>query len=228
MTRNILVVAAHPDDEALGCGGTMARHSADGDIVHALFMTDGVGARGDDLPDTEDDVARNLAADQARKILGAAHYEYLRFPDNMMDTVPLLSIAQAIERYAETFTPDVVYTHFGGDLNVDHMVTQRAVMTAFRPAPGTRVKTIRAFEVMSSTEWAFGTTSRDFRPQVFVDIADHLEQKLKALDAYHMEMRAFPHTRSIASLEHLARLRGSQVGLDAAETFEVIRDIDWS
>jgi N-acetylglucosamine malate deacetylase 1 len=221
MAKTILVIAAHSDDEALGCGGTMARHAALGDTVHVLFLTDGVGARGDAPPQAR---ARVAAAKNAMEILGAASMTQLDFPDNRIDTVALLDIVQAIEAKAIPLAPDIIYTHHGGDLNVDHRMCHQAVLTAFRPMPGQSVRAIYGFEVASATEWGFGSVS-DFVPQRFVDISTTLAKKMAALDAYSDEMRDFPHPRSQEALHALATWRGATVGCAAAEAFSVIRDV---
>ncbi|WP_308916534.1 PIG-L deacetylase family protein [Jannaschia sp. LMIT008] len=218
MPRDVLVVAAHSDDEALGCGGTIARHAGAGDRVRLLFLTDGVGARGDGGAAPRRDAARAAAA-----VLGAADVVQLDFPDNRIDAVPLLDVVQAIEGAAGA--PDLIYTHHGGDLNVDHRICHRAVLTAFRPMSGSPVRAILGFEVASSTEWAFGTPD-PFQPQHFVDIAATLDAKMRALDCYAAEMRDFPHPRSARALRALAEWRGASVGLAAAEAFTVIRQID--
>lgn len=221
----ILVVAAHPDDEALGCGGTMARHAAAGDAVHVIFLTDGVSARSDDTASLAGRAERKNAARQAAKLLGASEPIFFDFPDNQLDTVPLLHLAQSIESVAEGIKPRFVYTHHVDDLNIDHGLCHRAVLTAFRPAPGQSVRAIYAFEVASSTEWRFGEAGTAFTPQRFVDIADHLETKRAALAAYATEMREWPHSRSDRALRALAEWRGASAGLEAAEAFMVIREI---
>lgn len=217
----VLVVAAHPDDEVLGCGGTLALHADHGDEVAALFMTDGVGARG------EQDAAlveeRREAMWRAARILGIGRIEQRDFPDNAMDRVSLLEIARSIEVFcSEWGYPDLVFTHHPGDLNIDHELTHRAVLTAFRPLPGSPVREIRTFEVLSSTEWR-GTTQDSFHPNIFVDISSTLERKMEALEAYSAEMRSWPHARSIDAVAHLAALSGASVGYGAAERFSLER-----
>jgi LmbE family N-acetylglucosaminyl deacetylase len=222
MNRRVLVVAAHADDEVLGCGGTIARHVAEGDAVHAIFMADGVTSRTNTAAG---DLERRLAAArQAHKILGLQRVEYLELPDNSMDSLPMLQIVQAVERAIQPISPSVIYTHHHGDLNIDHRLTHQAVMTACRPQPESTVKEILSFEVLSSTDWA--TPSHEpFMPNVFVDISDFLATKLEALQAYQSEMRNAPHSRSIAHAEYLARHRGHTVGLVAAEAFVSVRHI---
>jgi LmbE family N-acetylglucosaminyl deacetylase len=222
MTKTVLVVAAHPDDEVLGCGGTIARHIAEGDTVQVVFMADGLTSRRDAA--TAETQQREKARDEALDILGISKFYALNFPDNRMDSVPLLDVVQELERIIERVQPTRVYTHHHGDLNVDHRITHQAVMTACRPVPSCSVREIFTFEVMSSTEWAtFGFPH--FAPTMFVDIADFLQIKLKALMAYDIEMRPSPHSRSISHLEALAIHRGNYVGLVVAEGFETIRFI---
>lgn len=221
---NVLVVAAHPDDEALGCGGAMRRHADAGDKIDVLFLCDGVGARNQNTGGESS--ARREAANSAAKILGASEPLFLNFPDNRLDSVPLLDIVQAIEGVIGEIRPQVVYTHHGGDLNVDHRIAMGAVMTACRPHAGSPVRSIYAFEVPSSTEWAPPRAEDAFLPQHFVDISAQLYAKLAALDAYKTEMRTFPHPRSIEAVTALAKWRGASAGLEAAEAFAVLRQIE--
>ena len=215
----VLVVAAHPDDEALGCAGTIAKHVASGDEVHLLFMTDGVGSRS-----VSDDfvLRRKSASDNAAEILGVTSKQNFDFPDNRMDSVPLLDIVKIIEDVIEEKQPEIIYTHHIGDLNIDHQVTHKAVLTACRPQPGFCVREIYAFEVMSSTEWATPGLA-PFVPNVYVDISDYWDVKKMALHVYVEEMRQVPHSRSVEGLEHLARHRGCCVGVRVAECFMVVR-----
>jgi len=218
----VLVVAAHPDDEALGCGGTMARLADEGERIHVLFVADGVSARGQSHLDTGLE-ARRAAALRAMDILGAAPPIFLDFPDNRLDTVPLLDITQSIEGAIDTLKPRCVYTHHHGDLNIDHRIVHQAVLTACRPLPGSTVAAIYGFETLSSTEWEAGAPS--FDPRRWVDIGRTLERKIAALEAYREEMRPFPHARSIENVRALAMYRGATVGRAAAEAFSVIREI---
>lgn len=222
-SKSVLVVAAHTDDEALGCGGTLARHAALGDRVSALFMTNGVGARGQA---TDEHAARRAAAaEKAGAALGIGKHFTSAFPDNAMDTVPLLEIVRAIEAVIADVRPDVIYTHHCGDLNVDHVLTARAVLTACRPQPGFSVAEIYAFEVPSSTEWAGPRVESAFIPSHFVDVSDHWAAKRDALEAYREEMRPAPHSRSMEALSALSTWRGAQVGMHRAEAFESLRTL---
>ena len=209
----VLVVAAHPDDEVLGAGGTMAGHAENWDDIHTLIMTEGITGRGY----TEGLKELKRAAYRANNYLGAS-LDILLFPDNRMDSLDLLDIVQAIEKEVEQFKPDIIYTHHKNDLNIDHRITYQAVITACRPLPGSTVKKILCFEIPSSTEWGAG-----FNPNYFIEI--NMERKLKALKAYESEMRDYPHPRSYRAVEHLAGWRGATVGMEAAEAFEVERII---
>ena len=219
--KHILVVAAHPDDEALGCGGTLARHASEGDAVYAMFMTGGVGARR--LKESR--FERRKLADKAARILGMKESAYHNFPDNAMDCMPLLDVVQVIEKAVRILKPYIIYTHHAGDLNVDHGVTARAVMVSCRPLPGSSVEAIYGFEVLSSTEWAGPAAEDAFCPAHFVNIEKDFTVKMKALKAYASEMRDFPHARSYEAVEALATLRGTQIGVKKAEAFGVIRTV---
>ena len=220
MSRVVLVVAAHADDEALGCGGTIARHTADGDSVHLLLIADGVTSRLNVNPD--DLMCRDKASEKASEILGIKTSYRLGLPDNRLDSIPLLDIVRELEIIIKKIMPRVIYTHHHGDLNVDHRRTQEAVMTACRPQPGCPVKEIYGFEVPSSTEWATPYRA-PFLPSVFVDISDYLLTKKSAIEAYTEEMRPEPHSRSMGHVLALAAHRGYTVGVKAAEAFMVYR-----
>ena len=220
MSNTILVVAAHPDDEALGCGGTIARHVSAGDEVYALFMTNGVSAR----PTTsETDVQlRNGAAEAARNVLGVKRYIYKEFPDNQLDTVALLTLTQSVESVIKELQPSIIYTHHQGDLNIDHRRTHEAVMTACRPQPEFCVREILAFEVVSATEWNTPHVT-PFIPNYFVDITTCMDLKMKSIEAYCDEVRKYPHARSYENIKALSRYRGSTVGMAFAEGFTLLR-----
>jgi LmbE family N-acetylglucosaminyl deacetylase len=220
--KTILVVAAHADDEALGCGGAIARHVEEGDKVYLVFMADGVYSRKNS---SKDDLMKRIEASKlAQSILGIEFSYSLKLPDNKMDTIPLLDIVKKLEVILEEVQPSVVYTHHYGDLNIDHRLTYAAVMTACRPLPDNSVKEIFGFEVLSSTEWSLQQTS-SFSPVYYLDITQQIHLKLDALRAYSLEMCEPPHARSIAHVELLAKHRGYSVGLGAAEAFEVYRFI---
>ena len=220
MSNKILVVAAHADDEVLGCGGTIARHVAEGDEVHVVFMADGVKSRGGNQANQLE--YRKQAKDEALRILGVAKCYALDFPDNCMDSIPLLDVVQSLEPIIEEVQPVRVLTHHFGDLNVDHRITHQAVMTACRPVPNSIVKEILGFEVLSSTEWA-PSHADQFLPNLFVDISKYISIKVEAAKAYDQEMRDKPHSRSFENLTALSTYRGHGVGVNHAEAFMAYR-----
>jgi len=221
MNNIVLVVAAHTDDEALGCGGTIARHVAEGDQVHAVFLADGVTSR---IGSTSQDMDRRMAAaNAAHKILGLRSVHCFSLPDNRLDSIPILDVVQKLEEVVRTITPNIVYTHHYGDLNVDHRVAHAAVLTACRPTPECTVKEIYAFEILSSTEW--GGDEKKFMPQLYIDIEPYMETKMKAIGAYECELRDAPHSRSQENVKVLAIHRGFTSGVHYAEAFSIVRVI---
>jgi LmbE family N-acetylglucosaminyl deacetylase len=228
MPQSILVVAAHPDDEVLGCGGTIARHADQGDLVRVLIVAEGATSRqGQRDRDQAADKLTNLAqaAQKASTILGAVDLELMDLPDNRLDSLDRLDLIKQIETRIARHQPQVVYVHHAGDVNIDHRRLHEAVVTACRPIPGQTVERLLSFEVASSTEWQPPGSAQVFHPNWFVDISTQWERKCLALEAYASEMRPWPHARSIESLEHLARWRGAQVGVNAAEAFYLLRQI---
>lgn len=226
MRSSVLVVAAHPDDEVLGCGATIAKLSRQ-QPVRIAILGEGISSRYNRRQDA-DRRALDRLQEQARaaaKTLKAASVEFGGLPDNRFDEVAFLDIVKQVERWIAAHKPRVIYTHHPGDLNIDHGLTFRAVLTATRPQAGCPVEEVYAFEIASSTEWAFQRIEPPFRPNVFVDVSSTLELKLKALRAYAGEMRPFPHPRSREALEAIARRWGSAAGIGAAEAFELIRSV---
>jgi LmbE family N-acetylglucosaminyl deacetylase len=223
--ERVLVVAAHPDDEALGCGGTIANHVNRGDIVQVLFLADGEAARKGTARPKSRIVSRMQSAIRASLDLGANRPIFLGLPDNQLDSIPLLHITRKIETVALKFSPTVVYTHHGGDLNIDHQISHRAAITAFRPMPGQSVKAIYCFEVLSSTAWCSTTSGSPFVPNRFCDISDTLARKISSLQNYKSELRPYPHARSLESVRALASYRGASVGVEMAEAFMVERQL---
>jgi LmbE family N-acetylglucosaminyl deacetylase len=224
--NKVLVIVAHPDDEVLGCGGTIAKLSKLGHEVNSLVLGEGIVSRyqtGKNKGMSQRIKELKRHANKAAKILGAQEMIVLSFPDNQFDSVPLLKIVKAIEVVKNKIKPDVVYTHHRDDLNVDHRVTYNAVMTAFRPIKGeTTPERIFSFESLSSTEWNY---PHSFSPNVYVGISRVIGDKIKAMGEYKTEIRDWPHPRSIEAIEYLARIRGCEVGLEYAEAFELIREI---
>jgi len=224
--QRVLVIAAHPDDETLGCGGTMARLVNEGVAVNVAFLADGVGARSEKRSATyEETEARRSAARTSCAVLGTEAPQFDDLPDNRLDTVARLEVTQRVESMIAALQPDTVFTHQAGDVNVDHRRVHEAVVTACRPQPGHPVRRLLFFEVASSTEWQPPGSAAAFEPQCFVDISTTLAAKLEALRAYEAEMRSWPHARSMEAVEYLSRWRGAAVGWEAAEAFIVGRQL---
>jgi LmbE family N-acetylglucosaminyl deacetylase len=220
----VLVVAAHPDDEILGCGATAARHVQEGCDVYFAILGEGITSRHGSRETADASLLSRLhehAHAAARKI-GVKDVFLHKLPDNRLDTIALLDVVKLVEDLVLKLKPKVIYTHHPGDLNVDHGVVHRAVLTATRPMAGQPVREIYAFEVPSSTEWAFGALP-PFQPNVFVDVAATLETKIAAMACYETESRKFPHPRSPEALRAIATRWGSVVGCVAAEAFELVR-----
>lgn len=227
--KKVIVIAAHPDDEVLGCGGTMARHVIQGDEVKSIILAEGITSRdltrNRDIHNQEFEILHKAAL-KANEILGVNNVQLLDFPDNRMDGLDLLDIVKKVEEIINEYKPDVIYTHHIGDVNIDHQQIHRAVLTAVRPIPGNhRVQDLLFFETASSTEWMTRGSAPSFQPDWYVNISETLDKKLKALEAYEYEMRDWPHARSIKALEHLSRWRGSNIGVEAAEAFMLGRKI---
>ena len=218
----VLTVAAHPDDETLGAGGTMAWHAAHGDTVWACVLTDGVTSRHDRV---------QLQADCAKRAcdtLGVERLVLVGLPDQRLDTLSLLDVIAPIEQCVRDLRPDVVLTHFASDVNEDHRLVARATMVATRPVADCSVKRVCAFEIPSSTDWAPPIPGSVFTPNLYVDITETLETKLTAMKAYadtfHSEVRPYPHPRSMEALTAYAQRHGVASGLLAAEPFMLLRE----
>lgn len=220
-----LVIAAHPDDEVLGCGGTIARLSREGHDIAIAILGEGITSRYAGREQADPSLLKELRnnAQKAANILGASRLITHQLPDNRFDTVPLLDIVKAVEELIAEISPQVIYTHHGGDLNIDHVIVNRAVITAARPLAACPVREMYSFEAPSSTEWTFGQTRPAFTPNVFVDISKSIAKKMIAMAAYEGEARRFPHPRSREALRSFAVRWGVVAGVEAAEAFELVR-----
>ena len=225
---NVLVMAAHPDDEVLGCAGAMARHVLAGDKVQPVILAEGATSRDVDRNREERTAEINNlkeAALAASEVLGVLAPIFHDFPDNRMDGMERLDITKAIEGHIRDFKPEIIYSHHAGDVNIDHRCIHEAMIPATRPLPESGVNTLLFFEVASSTEWQPPGSASVFNPNWYINIAETLQLKLRALECYSSEMRDWPHARSIKAVEHLARWRGASVGAEAAEAFVLGRNI---
>lgn len=216
MSRTVLIIAAHPDDELLGVGATARRHALEGDSVHALVVCEGVTMRysGRDVPQAEQGRA-------AAEILGFASIEMLGLPDQRLDTLSLVEVVTPIEERVRRLRPQVVYTHFGGDLNRDHRLVCEAALVACRPVE-TCVEALYSFETAGATEW---NPPARFAPDYFVDVSETLEEKLRAFACYETEVREYPHPRSLEALRHRAHYWGAVANMRAAEAFVSLRRV---
>jgi LmbE family N-acetylglucosaminyl deacetylase len=227
--EKILIIAAHPDDEVLGCGGIIAKYRSLGVLVRVVFLAEGVTARYDNhelqLPYVLDDKnKRNKNAFIALGVLSVPR-EQIFINERYccrLDSLPQIDLVKQIESHIKEWQPTSVYTHSPNDVNIDHRITYKAVLAAARPVKGSPVKSIYSFEVLSSTEW---NTVQPFQANIFVDISDFIKLKIKALSAYEGEMNDPPHPRSEEVIRALAQYRGSQSGLYFAEAFNLVRSI---
>ena len=225
MNRRVLVVAAHPDDEVLGCGGTVAKLANNGCEIFTLILGTGIASRYEtgqsEKAEREIEKLRD-AMYEANAIIGVKKVFTGDFPDNKFDTAALLNLIKAVERIKKEVRPDIIFTHYKNDLNIDHQITYKAVITSARPLPGETVREIYSFEVPSSTEWNYPLS---FSPEVFFDITETIELKTKALGAYESELRDFPHPRSINGIKVNSQYRGMAAGMLYAEAFKAVRII---
>lgn len=218
-----LTVAAHPDDETLGAGGTMARLAAMGHEVWICILSEGVTARHRHVERQKE------CAIRAADILGAAKVVFCELPDQRLDALPLLEVITPIEKCIGELRPEVVFTHFGQDANQDHRTVFQATLVAARPVEGTSVERLLCYETASSTEWAPPFPGSVFSPSVFVEISSTLSTKLDAMRSYEAthtgEVRPFPHPRSYEAIEAYARRHGAAAGVHAAEPFMLVRQV---
>lgn len=225
MKKRILIVVAHPDDEILGCGGTVARLIREGCKVSTLVLGEGITSR--DKTRQRDKRIREIvsleeAGRRANRILGIKKVIFHNFPDNRFDAVPLLDIVKKVDEVKNKIKPHTIFTHYEKDLNIDHQTTYKAVITATRPVKGECVKEIYSCEVPSSTEWAYPLT---FSPDIFFDVSQTIAKKIRALRAYKSELKRYPHPRSLEGVELTAKTWGMKTGLNYAEAFQTVRII---
>lgn len=224
----ILIVAAHPDDEILGVGGTIARHIEAGDEVYALILGEGQTSRYEKREGAREGIVEELHKNTlaAVSVLGIKEVFFENFADNRFDREDLLDIVKAVERKIAALQPRIIYTHHRGDLNIDHQITYRAVLTATRPMADQPVKEIYTFETVSSTEWNFTYRGEQFAPNVFVKLTEEqFGKKLAAMEKYETELCEYPHPRSLEMLKAVAARWGGVAGGQPVEAFEVVRII---
>lgn len=223
-----MIVAAHPDDELLGLGATMHKLIKDyGVKTHVVILGEGITSRSNNrnVYEWEEILKRHHQnMHEAAKIIGYHSVSNYNFSDNRFDHHDLLDIVKTVEKEKRNFQPEIIFTHHGGDLNIDHQRTFEAVMTATRPMEDEKVRTIITFETPSATEWQATCDLRQFRPNLFIEVSlEDIHAKCMAMNAYHFESRSYPHPRSAEALMILAKQRGYTVGKNMAEAFQIVR-----
>lgn len=222
----ILIFAPHPDDEIIGCGGTMARHIVEGDDVYVCVVTRGKPPVYNHLPEVLEKLPHDLYDEiqASHALLGIKETFYLQFPAVMMETVPRYVLNGKISELISQIKPEVVYIPHFGDMQKDHALTSEAVMVAVRPKGDHIVRAVYAYETLSETEWSIPHAANVFIPNVFVDISNYLDKKLETMRCFRSQLCEFPNPRSIEAMIALAKYRGSTMGADAAEAFMLIRE----
>lgn len=224
--KKVLVVVAHPDDEVLGMGGTIAKMSEEGIEVHLLIVTDGSSSQYRGSSNLSEIISnKKKETKKCAEILGIKTITYGNLPDMKLDITPHIDINSIIERSIEVLKPDTVFTHFYGDINLDHRRVFESVLVACRPTKGQCVKNLYCFEVPSSTEWNSIFQQTTFIPNVFVNISEFLDKKTNALGCYTTELREYPHPRSTRYIEEICKSEGLKVGVYAVERFVLVREI---
>jgi LmbE family N-acetylglucosaminyl deacetylase len=228
--KKIMVVVAHPDDEILGLGATMNRIVTENEAkTHVVILGEGLTSRADsrDTSLWEQELKEHRAnVEAARKCIGYGSVSVYDFPDNRFDSADLLELIKIVEKEKDQFEPDIIFTHHGGDLNIDHQRTFEAVITACRPLTDENVHHIITFETPSGTEWRASSDPKHFIPNLFVSFEEtHLQSKINAMESYRYEKREYPHPRSPKALKIRASFWGQTVGCTYAEPFCVVRSI---
>ena len=221
--KKVLVIAAHPDDEVLGCGATIAKMAKKGHEIYTLILGEGKTARSEYKPEDLEVLDREIK--EANEILGVKEIFVEKFPDNRFDSVDILDIIKKIEEYKFKIMPDIVFTHHFGDINIDHQVTYKALLTATRPIKSEIISEIYSFEIPSSTEWGSFSRNDGFIPNIFEDVTETIDLKVKAMACYKSELRDYPHPRSLEHIKNMARVNGAKVGFEYCENFTLIRSL---
>lgn len=222
----ILVFAPHPDDEVMGCGGTITRHIAEGDIVYVCIVTRGKPPVYNHSPEILEKLPHDLydEIEESHSVLGVKKTYYLQFPAVMLETVPRYELNRKISELINKIKPNVVYIPHFGDMQKDHALTSEAVMVAARPKGDCAVQAIYSYETLSETEWNIPHVANIFIPNVYIDISKFLNKKFEAMKCFRSQLCEFPNPRSIQAIMALAKFRGSTMGADAAESFMLIRE----
>jgi len=219
----ILVIAPHPDDEVLGCGGSIKKYSKQGDDVYLCIATKAY------TPDWTEEFIKNRQQEIncAVNILGIKKVYFLDFPTVKLDTIPQKELNDSISKIVEELKPELVFIPFERDINKDHKLVSEACLVALRPKPGLNVKKVFYYEVLSETEWAKPARKIEdvFLPNFYENISENLNDKLKAMECYKSELKEYPHPRSLEGIKVLAQKRGMEIGIEYAEAFMLLREI---
>lgn len=229
-SKKILVIAAHPDDEVLGCGGLIAKECDNENKVKVIIIATGKSSRYEEHTAYIQNEIEGLYKESANalNILGVDSKDIVfgNFPDQKIDTIPILDIINFLKKIIQEYKPDIVYTHHSGDYNNDHKIVFDATLFTCRPYHGEHYPSeLYSFEVLSSTEWAYQKIM-PFNPTVYINIKEQIERKKKAMSAYKSELKDYPHPRSEKGVENLAMKRGNEISIEYAEAFELIRKIN--
>ncbi len=221
--KKILCIVAHPDDEALGPGGTLIKHTEEGDEVNILIFSDGEGAK----KNKHKNINRIKAAENWALEAKAKIFKVVFFPDQRLDVLPQQELVTEVEVALKAINPHIIYIHNPSDINKDHELVAKASLVALRPMTFQKntMPEIRAFETPSSTDQTPNLSGFIFQPNLYISVVNVWEKKLKALENYKLELGSFPHPRSIKSLEALAIKRGAESGLEKAEAFFIIKKV---
>lgn len=222
--KKILIIAAHPDDEVLGCFGTVAKLIKQGYEAYTLILSSGKTSRGN--VDKKELALLKKELKQANDLIGIKKVFTANFPDNAFDSASLLEIVKEIEKVKNEINPEIIFTHHFGDMNIDHQITHQAVLTATRPMGHECVKTVYSMEIPSSTEWNSYDLQNAFIPNVFFEIEETIDLKVESMSKYKSELRDYPHPRSLKHIKELAKVNGTKVGLNYSENFMLIRSVN--
>ncbi|MEE9398693.1 MAG: PIG-L deacetylase family protein [Dehalococcoidales bacterium] len=217
----VLIIAAHPDDETMGAGGTIVKHIKCGDEVYLCVVTKAYS------PEWSAEIikVKREEVSKAAEILGIKRVHFLDLPTVKLDTVPQKELNELLLKKVEEIQPEIIYTTHRGDLHKDHRLVCEATMVVIRPFPGSTVRKVLCYELLSSTELGGSLAESSFIPNMYVDISETLETKLKAMAVYQSELKEYPHPRSLEAIAALAKFRGSTIGVEAAEAFMLVREI---
>jgi LmbE family N-acetylglucosaminyl deacetylase len=217
--NKIIVIAPHPDDETLGCGGTLLKHKYQGDEINWVILTNISQVEGWSQEKVHN---RQLEIDNVAKTYGFNSVEKLDFPTTQLDTIPMSNLIGKISKFISKIEPHTIYLNFHNDVHTDHQMAFQAVMSCTKNFRYPFIRRILMYETLSETEFAPTLTGREFKPNVFVDITDFLDKKIEIMKIFESEVMEPPYPRSLSVLEAFAKYRGSRIGVEYAESFMLL------